>query len=146
MCELCTTSTRAAYNNTNKLTKTTGVKSSWNLPFTLLLNIITSRACFFTAPPGPLTGCEIRIPKDHDRHLSGTSKRHHHRRTPHFNNGVEDKDTATISCDLDNDGGVRPVTYSLEIYESSVLTSPFIGLATVETPDFINTTLLQWHD
>lgn len=98
----------------------------------------TSCICFYTAPPGPLTSCEIRIPKDQDRHLSGTSKRQHHRRAPHFNNGMEDKDTATVSCDLENNGGVKPVTYSLEIYESSILTSPFIGLVAVEILDFIN--------
>jgi len=90
-----------------------------------------------TAPPGPLTGCAIRLPKDQERH-AGTGNRHHHlhhqqhhhqRRTSPVQDGVEDKDLATISCTLDNDGGVRPVTYSLEIYESNDLTTTLHGLA-----------------
>ncbi|XP_029344513.1 uncharacterized protein LOC100569162 isoform X1 [Acyrthosiphon pisum] len=87
------------------------------------------------SPPGPLTGCAIRLPKDQERH-AGTGSRHHHhhhqqhhhqRRTSSAHDGVEDKDLATISCTLDNDGGVRPVTYSLEIYESNDLTTTFHG-------------------
>jgi len=84
-----------------------------------------------------LTGCAIRLPKDQERH-TGTGSRHHHhhhqqyhhhqRRTSHIHDSVEDKDLATISCTLDNDGGVRPVTYSLEIYESNDLTPTFYGL------------------
>jgi len=84
-----------------------------------------------------LTGCAIRLPKDQERH-SGTGNRHHHqhhhhqRRTSVVHDGVEDKDLATISCTLDNDGGVRPVTYSLEIYESNDLTTTFYGLVIIK--------------
>lgn len=76
-------------------------------------------------------GCAIRLPKDQERRL-GHGNRHHRRRTPPANNGAEDMDTATVSCDLDNDGGVRPVIYSLEIYESNVLSTTFHGSAAVK--------------
>jgi len=99
----------------------------------IILFCLSVYAC--TAPPGPLTGCAIRLPKDQERH-SGTGSRHHNhhhqqhhhqRRTSSVHDGLEDKDLATISCTLDNDGGVRPVTYSLEIYESNDLATTFYG-------------------
>ncbi|XP_026817437.1 uncharacterized protein LOC113556591 [Rhopalosiphum maidis] len=84
------------------------------------------------SPPGPLTGCAIRLPKDQERPTGAGSRHHHHhhhhhhqRRTSPIQDNGEDKDLATISCTLDNDGGVRPLTYSLEIYESNDLTTTF---------------------
>jgi len=85
----------------------------------------------YTAPPGPLTGCAIRLPKDQERHAGTGSRRHnrhHQRRSLPIQDQGEDKDLATISCTLDNDGGVRPLTYSLEIYESNDLTTTSYGL------------------
>lgn len=81
----------------------------------------------FLAPPGPLTSCVIRLPKDQERHSDKDNKYQHHyhhyhqRHAPPDNNSAED--IATISCDLGNDGGIRPLTYSLEIYESDVMTT-----------------------
>uniref|UniRef100_A0A2H8TIZ6 B-cell receptor CD22 n=1 Tax=Melanaphis sacchari TaxID=742174 RepID=A0A2H8TIZ6_9HEMI len=82
------------------------------------------------SPPGPLTGCAIRLPKDQERHVGIDSRhhqQHHQRPTSPIQDDGEDKDLATISCTLDNDGGVRPVTYSLEIYESNELTTTSYG-------------------
>ncbi|XP_025423615.1 uncharacterized protein LOC112692984 [Sipha flava] len=83
--------------------------------------------------PGALTSCTIRLPKDQERRF-GYGNRHYHRRTPSTTNNAEDMDIATVTCDFDNDGGVRPVIYSLEIYESNVLTTTFHG-STEETAD-----------
>jgi len=87
------------------------------------------------ASPGPLTGCAIRLPKDHERRLavgsrhrrrdrlhrsSRRSRRSRRHRTSRDDGGDAD-DVAVVSCVLENDGGVRPVTYALEIYESNAL-------------------------
>lgn len=111
---------------------------AWNVhiliepSYKIYSNYIRLSVC--AAPPGPLTGCAIRLPKDQERHAGIGSRHHHHhhqhhhqRRTSPVHDEVEDKDLATISCTLDNDGGVRPLTYSLEIYESNDLTTSFYG-------------------
>lgn len=74
--------------------------------------------------------CVIRLPEDLERRFGNGNRYHrqnHDQRRRTLPVSVEDKDVATISCNLGNDGGVRPVTYSLEIYESNVLTT-FTGL------------------
>lgn len=85
-----------------------------------------------TAPPAALTGCEIRLPERRAQHRSsdgGNGRRNNNgRRAPSADDdGPDYQDTAVVSCVVGSDGGVRPVTYSLEVYESNVLT----GLACV---------------
>ncbi|KAE9525141.1 hypothetical protein AGLY_014555 [Aphis glycines] len=97
----------------------------------IVLDTVSCRATNAVGPPpGPLTGCAIRLPKDQERHAGTGSRRHnrhHQRRSLPIQDQGEDKDLATISCTLDNDGGVRPLTYSLEIYESNDLTTTSYG-------------------
>lgn len=90
-----------------------------------------------TAPPGPLTGCVIRLPGNQERNNFGHESRHYQHRSSTISVNTEDMDKATISCNLGYDGGIRPVIYSLEIYESNVLTTTFFGLAILKF-DFIS--------
>ncbi|VVC33927.1 Immunoglobulin subtype,Immunoglobulin-like domain,Immunoglobulin-like fold,Immunoglobulin subtype 2 [Cinara cedri] len=94
-------------------------------------------------PPGALSNCGIRFPikdqetntnKDRRHHRSHNGNRKRHRR-------YAAEELATVSCTAGIDGGVRPVTYSLETYATSDESAPFFG-----SPEDVSANVHRTHN